>query len=35
MHYQGERPAGRFQILDPGHDPVVTWRSATRFVAAL
>jgi hypothetical protein len=28
MHYRGEQPDGPFQIVDPGHDPVVTWRLA-------
>ena len=28
MHYRGEQPGGPFQIVDPGHDPVVTWRPA-------
>jgi hypothetical protein len=35
MHYRSEDPVGPFQIVDPGHDPVVTWRLATRTVAAL
>jgi hypothetical protein len=28
MHYRGEQSGGPFQIVDPGHDPVVTWRLA-------
>ena len=28
MHYRGEQPGGPFQIVDPGHEPVVTWRLA-------
>lgn len=28
-HYRGEEPGGPFEIFDPGHEPVVTWRPAT------
>jgi hypothetical protein len=28
MHYRGEQPGGPFQVVDLGHDPVVTWRLA-------
>jgi hypothetical protein len=28
MHYRGDEPSGPFQVVDPGHDPVVTWRPA-------
>ena len=34
MHYRGEQPGGPFQIVDSGHDPVVTWRAATGLSAA-
>jgi hypothetical protein len=27
-HYQGDEPGGLFEIFDPGHEPVVTWRPA-------
>jgi hypothetical protein len=32
MHYRGEEPGGPFQIIDRGHDPVVTWRLVTEGV---
>jgi hypothetical protein len=35
MHYRGEEPGGPFQIIDPGHDPVVTWRPAPVGAVAL
>jgi hypothetical protein len=28
LHYRGEDPAGPFEILDTGHDPVLNWRLA-------
>jgi hypothetical protein len=28
MHYRGEQHGGPFRIVDPGHDPVVTWHLA-------
>jgi hypothetical protein len=33
-HYRGEEPHGPFAIVDPGHDPVLTWRPAARFPIA-
>jgi hypothetical protein len=27
-HYSGDEPGGPFEIFDPGHEPVVTWRPA-------
>jgi hypothetical protein len=32
-HYRGEEPGGPFEIFDPGHEPVVTWRPATSIPA--
>jgi hypothetical protein len=32
-HYGGEEPGGPFEIFDPGHEPVVTWRPATSIPA--
>jgi hypothetical protein len=28
-HYSGDDPGGPFEVFDPGHEPVVTWRSVT------
>jgi hypothetical protein len=33
QHYRGEDPGGPFEIFDPGHEPVVTWRPATDLAA--
>jgi hypothetical protein len=33
-HYRSEEPHGPFVIVDPGHDPVLTWRPAARFPIA-
>jgi hypothetical protein len=33
-HYRGQEPGGPFEIFDPGHEPVVTWRLAAETAAA-
>lgn len=33
-HYRGEDPGGPFEIFDPGHEPVVTWRATAGVAAA-
>jgi hypothetical protein len=33
LHYRGEDPGGPFQVFDPGHDSVITWRTAVRIAA--
>lgn len=33
-HYRGEEPGGPFEIFDPGHEPVVSWRPAIGIAAA-
>jgi hypothetical protein len=32
-HYCGGEPGGPFEIFDPGHEPVVTWRPVTSIPA--
>ena len=32
-HYSGDDPGGPFEIFDPGHEPVVTWRPVTSIPA--
>jgi hypothetical protein len=34
LHYRGENPGGPFQVFDPGHDPVITWRIAAGIAVA-
>jgi hypothetical protein len=34
MHYRGAQPGGPFELADPGHDPVLTWRPAADGVLA-
>jgi hypothetical protein len=33
-HYRGQDPGGPYEIFDPGHEPVVTWRPAADMAAA-
>jgi hypothetical protein len=34
LHYRGEDSGGPFQVFDPGHDPVITWRIVAGIAAA-
>jgi hypothetical protein len=33
-HYRGENPGGRFEIFNPGHEPVLAWRLTAHDVVA-
>jgi hypothetical protein len=33
-HYRGENPGGPFEIFDPGHEPIVTWRLTAGMAVA-
>jgi hypothetical protein len=34
LHYRGQDQAGPFQVFEPGHDPVITWRPSADLVPA-
>jgi hypothetical protein len=34
QHYRGEEASGPFEIFDPGHDPVLSWRQILTVAAA-